>query len=73
LRSEPCYTALINWDFGIEYTDHCLCFRTTNCVGLWRRYINIALTTLDIIHRPVFYLEHAVSETEAETVPVCWA
>jgi hypothetical protein len=25
--------------------------------GLWRRYINITITTLDIIHRPVFYLK----------------
>jgi hypothetical protein len=25
-------------------------------VGLWRWYINITITILDIIHRPVFYL-----------------
>jgi hypothetical protein len=32
-------------------------------VGLWRWYINITITILDIIHRPVFYLKHDVSET----------
>jgi hypothetical protein len=26
-------------------------------IGLWRWYINIAITILDIIHRPVFYLK----------------
>jgi hypothetical protein len=26
-------------------------------VGLWRLYINITITILDIIHRPVFYLK----------------
>jgi hypothetical protein len=26
-------------------------------VGLWRWYINITITILDIIHRPVFYLQ----------------
>jgi hypothetical protein len=31
-------------------------------VGLWRWYINITITILDIIHRPVFYLKHGVSE-----------
>jgi hypothetical protein len=37
---------------------------TTNWVkpiGLWRWYINITITILDIIHRPVFYLKHDVS------------
>jgi hypothetical protein len=32
----------------------------TECImsiGLWRWYINITITILDIIHRPVFYLE----------------
>jgi hypothetical protein len=32
-------------------------------IGLWRWYINITITILDIIHRPVFYLRHDVSET----------
>jgi hypothetical protein len=32
-------------------------------VGLWRRYINITITILDIIDRPAFYLKHNVSET----------
>jgi hypothetical protein len=32
-------------------------------VGLWRWYINITITILDIINRPVFYLKHNVSET----------
>jgi hypothetical protein len=27
-------------------------------LGLWRWYINITITILDIIHRPVFYLKH---------------
>jgi hypothetical protein len=26
-------------------------------IGLWRWYINISLTILDVIHRPVFYLK----------------
>jgi hypothetical protein len=30
-------------------------------LGLWRWYINIAVTILDSIHRPVFYLKHDVS------------
>jgi hypothetical protein len=29
----------------------------------WRWYINIIITILDIIHRPVFYLKHNVWET----------
>jgi hypothetical protein len=32
-------------------------------IGLWRWYINITITILDIIHRPVFYLKYDVSET----------
>jgi hypothetical protein len=32
-------------------------------IGLWRWYIDITITILDIIHRPVFYLKHDVSET----------
>jgi hypothetical protein len=31
--------------------------------GLWRWYINIANTIMDIIHRPVFYSKHNVSKT----------
>jgi hypothetical protein len=31
--------------------------------GLWRWYINITITILDIIHRPVFYLKYDISET----------
>jgi hypothetical protein len=30
---------------------------------LWRWYLNITITILDIIHRPVFYLKHDVLET----------
>jgi hypothetical protein len=26
-------------------------------IGLWRWYINITITILEIIHRPVFYLK----------------
>jgi hypothetical protein len=32
-------------------------------IGLWRWYINISITILDIILRPVFYLKHDVLET----------
>jgi hypothetical protein len=32
-------------------------------IGLWRWYIYITITILDIIHRPVFYLTYKVSET----------
>jgi hypothetical protein len=32
-------------------------------IGLWRWYINITITVLDIIHRPVFYLKHNFKET----------
>jgi hypothetical protein len=34
-------------------------------IGVWRWYINITITILDIMHRPVFYLKHDVSETES--------
>jgi hypothetical protein len=27
-------------------------------IGLWRRYINITITILDIIHRPLFHLKY---------------
>jgi hypothetical protein len=30
-------------------------------IVLWRWYINITITNLDIIHRPVFYLKHDLS------------
>jgi hypothetical protein len=30
---------------------------------MWLWYINVTIKILDIIHRPVFYLEHNVSET----------
>jgi hypothetical protein len=32
-------------------------------IGMCRWYINITLTILDIVHRPVFYLKQNVSET----------
>jgi hypothetical protein len=32
-------------------------------VGLWRCYINITITFLYIIRRPVFYLKHNLSGT----------
>jgi hypothetical protein len=32
-------------------------------IGLWRWYINIIITILDIIHHPVFYLKSQISET----------
>jgi hypothetical protein len=32
-------------------------------IGLWRWYSNIAITILDIIHRPVLYLKHNTTET----------
>jgi hypothetical protein len=31
--------------------------RHTRSIGLWRWYINIPITILDIIHRPVFHLK----------------
>jgi hypothetical protein len=50
---------------------YCVCI-IANCVwralmfsvGLWQLYINITVTVLGLIHRPVFYLTHDVSETE---------
>jgi hypothetical protein len=33
-------------------------------IGLWRLYINITITILDIIHRPVFHLKHNVLNNE---------
>jgi hypothetical protein len=32
-------------------------------IGLWRWYINITITILNIIHRPVFHPKHDTSET----------
>jgi hypothetical protein len=32
-------------------------------VGLWKWYINIIVTVLDVIHRPGFYLKHNFLET----------
>jgi hypothetical protein len=32
-------------------------------VGLWSWYVNITITILDIVHRPIFYLKQDVSET----------
>jgi hypothetical protein len=32
-------------------------------IALWRWYINITITILNIIHRPVLYLKHSLSET----------
>jgi hypothetical protein len=32
-------------------------------IGLWRWYINIITTILDIIHRPVFYSKYNISDT----------
>jgi hypothetical protein len=37
--------------------------RSMLSIGSWRWYINITITILDIMHRPVFYLKHDVSET----------
>jgi hypothetical protein len=34
-------------------------------IGLWRWYVNVTVTNLDITHRPLFYLEDNVSETES--------
>jgi hypothetical protein len=34
-------------------------------MGLLRWYINITITIVNIIHRPVFCLKHNVSETES--------
>jgi hypothetical protein len=32
-------------------------------IGLWPWYINVTVSILDIIHRPLFYFKHDVSET----------
>jgi hypothetical protein len=32
--------------------------------GVWRWCINITITILDIIHRPVFYFKHTISSSE---------
>jgi hypothetical protein len=39
-------------------------------IGLWRWYINLTVTVLDIIHRHVFYLKHTMDDvhTSRETV-----
>jgi hypothetical protein len=34
-------------------------------IALRRWYINLTITILDIIHRPVFYLKHSFSQTES--------
>jgi hypothetical protein len=36
---------------------------TLRSIGLWRWYVNITITILNIIHRPLFYLKHDISET----------
>jgi hypothetical protein len=45
----------------------CVSFHTCSLqsyyVGLWRDYINVAITILDIIHRSIFYLKHGATET----------
>jgi hypothetical protein len=33
-------------------------------IGVWRLYINISITILNIIQPPVFCLKHDVSDTE---------
>jgi hypothetical protein len=47
------------------------CVRAT---GLWRWYINVTITTVDIIDRPVFDLKHTVGNVrtsqETHTSPV---
>jgi hypothetical protein len=35
--------------------------RLMRSIGLWRCYINITVTVVDIIHRPVFYLNHTMN------------
>jgi hypothetical protein len=37
-------------------------------IGLWRWYINITITILDIIHRIVFYLKHGVRRLDSVSV-----
>jgi hypothetical protein len=43
----------------ISHTTHPV-YVTIRSIGLQRRYINITVTILDIIHRPVFYLKHTM-------------
>jgi hypothetical protein len=47
---------LSKWKFQFDYT--------ISYTGLWRWYINITITILNIIHLPIFYLKQNVSETE---------
>jgi hypothetical protein len=35
--------------------------RLMRSIGVWRWYINITITILDIVNRPVFYLNHTMS------------
>jgi hypothetical protein len=54
---------LSNFIFGFQNRDIPNCFlirflfTLITSIRLWRRYINITITILDIIHRPVFYLK----------------
>jgi hypothetical protein len=41
----------------MEESGYDIIFIIIRSVGLWRRYINIITTILDIIHRPIFGLK----------------
>jgi hypothetical protein len=41
-------------------------------IFLWRWYIKVTITILNIIHRPVFYLKHDISETGFYYDMVVW-
>jgi hypothetical protein len=52
----PKINSLLGW-LAIQLICHSI---TNSSIDLWRWYINITITILDIIHRPVFYIEHGV-------------
>jgi hypothetical protein len=54
LHTETVETILLTKSVKTEHV-HGGTVRTTIC--LWRRYINVTITILDIIHRPIFYLK----------------
>jgi hypothetical protein len=45
---------------------------TIRAIGLWRRYINLTIKIMDIIHRSAFYLKHTMhnARTSQETLYV---
>jgi hypothetical protein len=71
----PTYLHMHEFAYSLSSSELCI---IANCVwralmfsvGLWQWFINIIATLLGLIHRPVFYLKHDVSDTDYS---VCWA